>query len=194
MKIVWVILVVVVIGFIAVQAFGIYSQSGIEQYPYELVESYENFEVRVYESTLFTTVKLSTADYEKGSSQGFSILAGYIFGGNEKEEKIAMTSPVAMSMEDSMEMMFMVPKKYNKNDLPTPNNSKIQFKEMPAKKVAAISFGGWANQKKINEYKTSLVNSLQESNISHTGKFFFLGYNAPYEMFNRKNEVIVELN
>jgi hypothetical protein len=60
---------------------------------------------------LFTAVKLSTKEFKEASSQGFSILAGYIFGGNKENEKIAMTSPVTMSLEDSMTVMFMVPKK-----------------------------------------------------------------------------------
>ena len=28
---------------------------------------------------------------------------------------------------------------------------------------------------------------------AHANQFYFLGYNAPYEVFNRKNETIVEL-
>lgn len=77
-------------------------------------------------------------------------MAGYIFGGNEKKEKIAMTSPVSISLDDSMTMMFMVPKKFNEESLPQPNQSQIKFREEPAKTVAAISFGGWTNDKKID--------------------------------------------
>jgi hypothetical protein len=32
-----------------------------------------------YEASLFTAVKLSTKEFKEASSQGFSILAGYIF-------------------------------------------------------------------------------------------------------------------
>jgi len=119
-------------------------------------------------------------------------LAGYIFGGNETNEKIAMTSPVAMSLDDSMTMMFMVPKD-SENKLPKPNDHQIQFKEEPAKKVAAITFGGWANQEKIDQYKTQLIEALKAQNIAFTDQFYFLGYNAPYETSNRRNEVIVVL-
>ena len=64
-----------------------------------------------------------------------------------------MTSPVSMSLGDSMTMMFMVPKKFNKDMLPKPNQSGIEFKEEPAKTVAAIRFNGWANDSKIEKYK-----------------------------------------
>ena len=60
-----------------------------------------------------------------------------------------MTSPVTMTLEDSMTMMFMVPKELKKEMLPKPNQSLIEFKEEPAKTVAAINFNGWANDKKM---------------------------------------------
>jgi len=104
-----------------------------------------------------------------------------------------MTSPVAMSLEDSMTMLFMVPKKFDKETLPQPNQSQIVFTEEPAKTVAAIIFKGWANDEKIETYKQQLKLALDKQGITYTNRFYFLGYNAPYEFFNRKNEVIVEL-
>ena len=59
--------------------------------------------------------------------------------------------------------------------------------------VAAISFSGWTNDKKIEMYKQKLKSALEAEGIAYTDRFYFLGYNAPYEVFNRKNEVIVEL-
>mgnify|MGYP000214868462 FL=1 len=192
MKILFAITVTITLIFIIIQLFAKKSQQGIETYPYTVLKTYDGFEIRQYESRLFTSVKLTSNDYSKVSSKGFSILAGYIFGGNETNEKIAMTSPVAMSLDDSMTMMFMVPKD-SENKLPKPNDHQIQFKEEPAKKVAAITFGGWANQEKIDQYKTQLIEALKAQNIAFTDQFYFLGYNAPYETSNRRNEVIVVL-
>ena len=193
MKIVLILLGVVFIAFVVIQLFAFKSQRNIETYPYVINKKYNIFEIRSYEETLFTSVKLSTTGYKNSSSKGFSILAGYIFGGNERNEKISMTSPVAMTLEDSMTMMFMVPKKLKKEMLPKPNQSLIEFKEEPAKTVAAISFSGWANDKKIEKYKQKLKSALDAEGIAYADRFYFLGYNAPYEVFNRKNEVIVEL-
>jgi hypothetical protein len=193
MKMVITLLVIVLIGFTLVQLYLIIGQRNIEKYPYVVKNKYKRFEIRRYETTLFTAVKLSTKGYKNSSSKGFSILAGYIFGNNERNEKISMTSPVSMSLEDSMTMMFMVPKKYNKDLLPKPNQSDIEFKEEPAKTIAAISFSGWANDTKIEKYKQELKAALDAQGIKCTNRFYFFGYNAPYEVFNRKNEVIVEL-
>ena len=178
---------------ILLQVFSAMSQRNIETYPYELVQSFETFEVRNYEASLFTSVKIPSNEYKKVSSTGFSILANYIFGNNENNQKIAMTSPVAMTLEDTMTMMFMVPKELNKDNLPQPNNAEITFVEEPAKTVAVITFGGWANDTIINKYKQQLITALDKKGINHTNKFYFLGYNPPYEILNRRNEIMVEL-
>ena len=151
MKTLYIILGVILLAFIIIQLFAMSGQRNIETYPYTVNKKYDTFEIRDYEASLFTSVQLSGNAYKDESSKGFSILAGYIFGGNEKNEKIAMTSPVAMSLQDSMTMMFMVPKKFNKETLPQPNQSQIEFREEPAKTVAAISFSGWANDEKIEK-------------------------------------------
>jgi hypothetical protein len=193
MKILLILLGVLVLAFIIIQLFAMNGQRNIETYPYVVNKKYNTFEIRNYEATLFTSVQLSGNKYKDASSKGFSLLAGYIFGGNKQNEKIAMTSPVAMSLEDSMTMMFMVPKKFNKETLPEPNQSQIKFVEEPAKTMAAISFSGWANDEKIEAYKQKLKSALDTEKIEYTNRFYFLGYNPPYEVFNRKNEIIVEL-
>ena len=193
MKTASILLGIIAIVFVGIQLFSLKSQKNIETYPYVVNKKYDQFEIRSYKATLFTSVKLSTKKYKEASSKGFSILAGYIFGNNNRNEKIAMTSPVSMSLKDSTTMMFMVPKKYKKETLPQPNLSKIKFKEEPAKTVAAINFNGWANDKKIKKYKQKLKDALEKEGILYKNRFQFLGYNAPYEVFNRKNEIIVEL-
>lgn len=193
MKIISIVLGVLLLIFMGVQLFALKSQKNIETYPYKVTKTFDSFEIRDYESTLFTSVKLSTKNYKESSRKGFSILAGYIFGDNDRNEKIAMTSPVAMTLDDPRTMLFMVPKKFKKEKLPQPNQPQIVFKKEPAKTVAAISFNGWADDDKIEQYKKNLKFALEKEGIPYTNRFYFLGYNAPYEVFNRKNEVIVEL-
>jgi len=180
--------------FLGIQWYSLSNRNTIEKYSFEVVKKYGDFEVRKYNSGLFTSVELSTNDYVNASRKGFSILAGYIFGGNESQQKIAMTSPVRMSIEKKgMTMMFMVPKQLKKEDLPRPNQSNIEFIIEPEQIVAAISFGGWANSNKIKEYKNKLKAALDLEGIEYTNNFSFFGYNPPYDIFFRKNEVVVEL-
>jgi hypothetical protein len=193
MKIFGIVVGVLFIIFLVIQFFVYKSRSTIESYPYIVGKDYTDFEIRNYEASLFTSVKLETDDYKSASSKGFSILGGYIFGNNDKDERISMTSPVAMSLKDSITMMFMVPKRLTIKDLPRPNQSEIKFIEEPAKTVAAISFGGWANTDKIEKYKKKIISALENENILFKDQFYLLGYNPPYDMIGRRNEIIVEL-
>jgi len=193
MKIFLIIGGILIVAFIVSQVYFMSTQKNIESYPYSVVKKMGEVEIRSYEASLFTSVKLPTNEYESASSNGFSILAGYIFGGNDKQEKIAMTSPVAMSLEDSITMMFMVPKEYKLENLPEPNKKDIEFKEEPAKIMAAITFGGWANNQRIDKFKYELKKQLHAQGIPFTKRFYYFGYNPPYELVNRKNEVLVEL-
>ena len=83
--------------------------NNVEDYQYEVLATYPNFEIRKYKKAIFSSVDMRTDGYESTSRSGFRILAGYIFGGNETGEQIAMTSPVAMSIDgEKPKMSFMV--------------------------------------------------------------------------------------
>ena len=105
-----------------------------------------------------------------------------------------MTSPVAMTMEDSVTMKFKIPEGMTLDQMPKPSNSAVRFRSEPEKVVAAIRFGGWSTDERIAEYTQKLKELLAEKGIEHNGNFSYLGYNPPYELINRKNEIIVELS
>lgn len=193
MKITITILSIIFIAFIALQLMSFKSTSQTEMYSYEVLRTVGSIEIRKYHKALFIKTNLKPNKYEKVSSIGFRTLAGYIFGDNSSNQKIAMTSPVVMDMTESKSMYFMIPHKYERKDLPSPNNDDIEFIEKSAHVVAAVSFSGWANEEKIQSYISKLKIQLKENSIAHTNKFQFLGYNPPYEIINRRNEVIVEL-
>jgi len=187
------ILIPLLVLFLIAQEYVSITTNDTETHKYSILKEYSIFQVRKYEAAIFSSVSLGKKDYKQTSSEGFSILAGYIFGDNESNKKIAMTSPVVMEIGDTSKMMFMVPKEYSSKELPNPNNNKIFFEKQEEKIVAAIRFDGWANDTKIEKYKEILKNELEKEKLQHTNKFSYLGYNPPYELFNRRNEVVVEL-
>jgi hypothetical protein len=98
-----------------------------------------------------------------------------------------------MEIGDTTRMSFMVPSDLSKEDLPKPNNGRIYFEEQGQKIMAAIEFGGWADDEKIEEYTNKLKASLKENGLTYTGKFSYLGYNPPFQVIARRNEIVVEL-
>lgn len=170
-----------------------YAKDSIETYSYEVTKRIGNIEIRTYEEANFLSYTMDNQTYSETSSAGFRVLAGYIFGDNAENKKIAMTAPVSMEMNDSVTMRFMVPSKFELSDLPDPNNPNIKFETLPGQTMAAIRFGGWANDTKIEVYKKQLKESLDAADITYDEPFVYFGYDAPYTVVNRRNEVLVKV-
>lgn len=193
MKIFSIILIIVLILFVVSQIWAQRQVSGIETYPYRVVKTYDGFEVRTYERANFIYVTMDARSYSESSSKGFRMLAGYIFGGNDRQQRIAMTSPVVMEMDSDVTMKFLVPAQYKMDELPKPENVEVRFATEQERTVVAITFGGFANDEKILAQKDELFKRLAAVGIQHTGQWSFLGYDPPFKLFGRKNEVVVEV-
>lgn len=192
MKNMWIVLLVVAIVFIAFQSFMSISNSNIERQKYRVVKAEKGFELRYYPPATFATVKSSAKSYRELSSSGFRKIAGYIFGGNESSTKIAMTSPVHMDInEKESSMSFVMPSKYDLESLPKPNDAKVEIHETPGEYLAAIEFGGFANDASIRKHADELKQLLNGKGIKIIGNFRYLGYNPPYQIIARKNEIVV---
>lgn len=188
----WIVLLVVAIVFIAFQSFMSISNSNIERQKYRVVKAEKGFELRYYPPATFATVKSSAKSYRELSSSGFRKIAGYIFGGNESSTKIAMTSPVHMDInEKESSMSFVMPSKYDLESLPKPNDAKVEIHETPGEYLAAIEFGGFANDASIRKHADQLKQLLNGKGIKTIGNFRYLGYNPPYQIIARKNEIVV---
>ena len=61
--------------------------------------------------------------------------------------------------------MFMVPSEYKREELPDPNNERIQFEQHEEKVMAAVTFGGWADDEKIAQHRSQLETMLRKQGI-----------------------------
>ena len=180
--------------FIIFQSFMAMSTSKIEKQQYKVVKKEDNFEIRYYPPATFATIQSTAKSYRELGSSGFRKIAGYIFGNNETSSKIAMTSPVHMDISnEGSSMSFVMPSEYDINNLPRPNDANVKLHETSGEYAAAIEFGGFANDESIKKYAAQLGKALEEKGIKATGHFRYLGYNPPYQLVGRKNEVIVAI-
>lgn len=187
-----IILVLIIVAFIAYKAFA---KTNVEEQPYQVIKVYDSFEVRFYPSATIASINSNAKTYKDLGSSGFRKLANYIFGGNNENKNIAMTAPVYMDINDTQSTMsFVMPKNYNSKNLPNPNDSTITIKETESVYVAVIKFSGFASDSKIKEYTEKLKKKLLEKQISYYGNFSYLGYNPPFQLVNRRNEILVNIN
>ena len=191
-KIIWI--PTAVIGLIALIILAMsFTSKGIETPEYKVLKNIEDVEIRLYPNMIVAKTALQGNSFDKQGSNGFRRIAGYIFGGNDKNQKIAMTSPVVMSIGDSATMYFVMPKSYKQSDLPTPNSPQVKIIEESAKTLAVISYGGFSSDKEIENYRAKLATILTKNEIKTKGDFMFMGYNAPWDVIDRKNEVAIEV-
>jgi hypothetical protein len=103
-----------------------------------------------------------------------------------------MTAPVHMGVEGKQSyMQFVMPSAYSMDELPVPNNQYISLEYTKPETVAAITFGGWASEERISNYIKVLEQLLLDNGIRHDDNFRYLGYNPPYRLINRRNEIVV---
>ena len=161
----------------------------IEEPVYQVEKAWEaeQIEIRAYAPRV-----MAVTGMDEDTDGGFRVLAGYIFGGNAEEEKIAMTAPVQQSMAGEKEMAFMMPAEYALEDLPAPEDQRVSFREAPAYTAAVIQFSGWASAEKADEKWQQLRGFLISEGIDITGEPTLNQYNPPWTLpFMRRNEIIV---
>ena len=175
------------------QLFMAYRTARIESPKYKIVKSFENFEIRNYDAMVLAQTQMNSNAYEESSSMGFKTIANYIFGGNKENQKIAMTSPVIMEMGESSKMSFVMPKEHSFENLPEPNSKKVALVQIQPKTYAVLEFTGFANDNKIQKHSKRLLQFLKSESLAPLGSMKYLGYNPPWQVLGRKNEIAVEV-
>ena len=167
------------------------AQTSIRKYEhiYKIDENID-IEIRKYKKSMFASYY---SKEEKSQNNYFRILAGYIFGDNDKNEKIDMTSPVQIKLNDNKDMLFRMPTKYNPHNIPKPNNKEIKIIENNERQVAVIKFSGYAREKNVKKNKKILIEKLKENKIIHDDKFELWVYDDPFKIKNRRNEIVVNI-
>lgn len=207
------ILIALVVIIVLWSVWGFFG-SRVEQTDYTVVQKMNGYEIREYPAHLVaqTTVQGS---YGESMSNGFRIVAGYIFGGNTKKESIAMTAPVvaqkgesekisesiamtapvvATNEGDSQTISFGMPRSYTLETLPTPNDPRVKIVMIPAKKYAVLQFSWYRSDARIKMMQEKLASLLTRDGIATQGSTAYAGYNAPWTPpWMNRNEVLVEI-
>jgi hypothetical protein len=158
----------------------------IEEPQYDVLAVEGDVEFRRYEPYIIAKV---TVDGGSPDRQAFSILAGYIFGDNASEEKMAMTAPVETQGND---YAFVMERKYSMDTLPAPRDERVKLQNKPARIVAVRRFSGrWSNSN-FDRHEQELRAELARLGVEVTGAAELARYDSPFTpWFMRRNEIIV---
>ena len=183
-----------IVGICVVWSIWGYFSSRVEQAAYSVLASKKGYEIRLYPQHLVAQTTV-TGSYSESLSQGFRIVAGYIFGGNAKKERVAMTSPVAASIEgESRTVAFGMPRSHTRDTLPVPTDPRVQIVSIPEKKMAVLRFSWIRTDARIAAKKKELLSSLQKDRVITVGESQYAGYNAPWTPpWMTRHEVLIEI-
>jgi len=176
---------------------------------YQVLNDYGHIQIRQYPAMVVAQTEVN-ADYKSSSSQAFHRLAGYIFGGNKKQQKIAMTAPVIQEQETETMVMtapvfqqksggvwlmaFVLPSGYTVSTAPVPLDSAVLIKELPDKKVAVIRYSGSLSEQSIEEKAEELKNWLTKQGYQVISPSRSAAYDPPWTLpFLRRNEVHIDI-
>jgi hypothetical protein len=169
-------------------------QDTTELQPYTVLERRGELEIRHYPEAILATFRSGGVTYDEAANSSFRRLARYIFGGNRTGEQIAMTAPVHMTMgEEGSEMAFVMPSAYPMERLPDPRDPEIRLSRSEARTVAAITFGGWASDRRLREKAALLMALLEKEGLTPAGPWSYLGYDPPWRLWGRRNDVIIPI-
>lgn len=171
---------------------GVAMAADIEEPAWQLRDSFDGVELRDYAPSIQAKTVLA---HGGETSTGFRRLAGFIFGGNDRSQKIAMTAPVQETLQEQGPVMaFTMPSRYSLAELPRPVDARITLEEVPARTVAVLRFSGWATDAAVARRTRQLLSALEQRDIAPVGVPSLNQYNPPWTPpFLRRNEIMVEV-
>ena len=183
----------------------------IEEPAYDVLLETKYYELRRYEPYIVAEVDVDESFKQAGNS-AFRVLAGYIFGDNEPQQKMAMTAPVESRQGQRMNMTapvtsrtgsgaasftyaFVMERKYTMDTLPRPNNPDIRLVQRPERIMAVHRYSGTWSEERYSEHEKMLLDALSIDRIGTVGEPVFARYNAPFTpWFLRRNEIMIEVD
>ena len=161
-----------------------------EEASYQVVQKYENFEIRSYQERYVIQVRYSNQD------GAFQKLFNYISGKNQKSEKIEMTTPVTQYASGNEQIMqFYLPARFDQKSAPIPLNDSVEVASIESGHFAVIRYSGFASDKNFFKHASILKNSLEKENIEFKEPPIKATYNGPFTLPNlRRHDAMYLIN
>ncbi|OBE97181.1 heme-binding protein [Mycobacterium sp. 852002-10029_SCH5224772] len=154
------------------------------------------------------------ADEDRARNEGFRRLAGYIFGGNRRDQSISMTAPVSQQSsrggeriamnapvaqsagaERGWAIRFFMPAKWTMETLPAPNDDRVRLVTVPPAIVAVLRFSGDRSPKAVSARTGELLTILRDKGIQPTSDPEAWFYDPPWTVpMRRRNEITVAVD
>ena len=192
-------------------AVGWWVMAKVDEPKFVLETADDACEVRRYDARVVAETHV-VGDREQAANEAFRRLAGYIFGGNTTNAKIAMTAPVGQTAEgrklamtapvgqtatgnDNWTVSFTMPEGETLATLPTPDDARVILRELAPTRVAVVKFSGRWTDDSFTAHAEQLRSWLSARGLRGSGEIEVNRYNAPWTpWFLRRNELWLTLD
>lgn len=196
---------------LALAACSVAGERTAEEPKYTVAGRIGDVEIRQYGPRIAAETVVRNEERE-ARSDGFRLLADYIFGNNQGGAKIAMTAPVAQEaagssiamtapvaqqkdVEGNWRIRFFMPASYTMATLPKPNNPKVALTTVAPETMAVLRFTGSTAPEAVAARTTELVAALERSAWRPAGPPMAWFYDPPWTLPNRRrNEVAIPVS
>lgn len=189
---------------------GVTDVMAVEEAKYEVITKNEQFEVRDYAPHVLAEI-IVEADFEDAGDEAFNRLFRYITGDNQSRTRVAMTAPVSQEArgeeiemtapvgqqhtEQGWAVSFMMPDTYTLKTLPVPDDSSIKLRQVPARRMAAVTYSGFWSENSYLKNKAALEAWIENNGYSISGSPVWARYNPPFmPWFMRRNEILIPID
>jgi hypothetical protein len=181
----------------------------IDEPAYEVTGKLGAVEFRQYAPYVVAEVLVTGSATEAGN-KAFRILAGYIFGKNKGEKKLAMTAPVMQTaapvklgmtapvMQTTAPggylVKFVLPSGVTFDTAPEPLDQRVILRQVPLTRVAVIRYSGFWSDANYDKHLAQLQEVLRNAHMTWSGEPVYSRYNPPFTpWFLRRNEIWLQL-
>ncbi len=180
-----------------------------EKQSYELVRTYEKFELRRYAPHIVAEVVVR-APFEDAGTIAFRLLFGYISGQNRSGSKVAMTAPVIQreawkipmtrpveqreTGEGGYAVAFVLPSSFTLDSAPVPTNPEVRLHERGAVLSAVRRYRGRWTRASFEQHRNELDSAIGSAGLTPVGPPRWARFDPPYmPSFMRHNEVVQDV-
>ncbi|WP_442543670.1 SOUL family heme-binding protein [Arthrobacter sp. KN11-1C] len=187
------------------------------QQPYQMVRSYDDFEVRRYPEHLLAEV-IVEGTFKEAGNRAFRYLFSYISGENRSKQKVAMTAPVVQDAasekiamtapvvqqgiatqayeagKPKFRVAFVLPEGFTIENAPGPTDPKVYLRTVPESLAAAIRYSGRWSALSYQRHLERLKSALRAAGLTPAGTPRFARFDPPFKpWFMRHNEIVLDL-
>jgi hypothetical protein len=180
---------------LAYLAWKLTARGSYESAEYTVLVSEGPFETREYPDLTLATTNMQ---FElQGDDGSFMRLFRYIRGANDRQEKIAMTTPVFTEDHAGVrggQMGFVIPREVAEQYIPEPSSDSVEIRKRGGGRFAVVRFAGRISTDSYTKAEKGLRDWMDKKGLLGEGRAELAGYDPPWTPGPfRRNEILIRL-